>query len=306
MRRHFLVLLCSIAPRVWAQAPACTPLRDDSILAKDLGAVIPVFRQIPSDTLLGSTPLPGSQHTFHHSELESLAQRYALRLDADASACFERAMEPLDRNHVLEAMRAALQLPGARIELAEISLYPVPVGRIEFGTDRLGAPASRDQRAPVLWRGDVVYGKDHRFAIWARARILARCNMVVAVENLRPGRMIEPSQLRVSVEEGFPIPPKQQLSMDQVVGMAPLRPIAAGSVLRPDLIARPNDVSRGDLVEIEVRSGAARLVLTARAESGGRNGETIAVRNLESNKIFNAQVAGKGKAIVLTDFTKAE
>jgi flagella basal body P-ring formation protein FlgA len=46
--------------------------------------------------------------------------------------------------------------------------------------------------------------------------------------------------------------------------------------------------------------------LTARAESSGRGGETIAVRNLESNKVFNAQVAGKGKAIVLTDFMKAE
>jgi flagella basal body P-ring formation protein FlgA len=94
--------------------------------------------------------------------------------------------------------------------------------------------------------------------------------------------------------------------MDQVVGMTPLRPIAAGSVVRPEIISRPNDVSRGDLIEIEVLSGAARVVLTARAESGGRNGETIAVRNLESNRVFSAQVAGKGRAVVLTDFMKAE
>jgi flagella basal body P-ring formation protein FlgA len=53
-------------------------------------------------------------------------------------------------------------------------------------------------------------------------------------------------------------------------------------------------------------SGAARLILTARAESGGHGGETISVRNLESNKVFSAQVAGKGKAIILTDFMKAE
>jgi len=306
MRLYPLPLLCCMASSVWAEAPACTPLQDDRILARDLAAVIPAFRQIPPETLLSNTPPPGSQRIFHHTELLSLAQRYALPLEADASACFERAMAPLDRNLLLEAMRAELQIPDARIELAETSLYPVPQGRIEFGFDRLGTPASPDQRAPVLWRGDVVYGEGHRFAIWARVRILAHCKEIVAAEDLKPGRVIQTSQLRIAAEEGFPIPLKQQLSMDQIVGMMPLRPIAAGSVIRPDLISPPNDVSRGDLVEIEVRSGAARLVLAARAESGGRNGETIAVRNLESNKIFSAQIAGKGKAIVLTEFVKAE
>jgi len=306
MRTSSLVLLCWIAPRVWAQAPACTPLQDDRILAKDLAAVVPAFRQIPPETLLANTPPPGSQRVFHHAELMSLAERYTLHLDAGATACFERAMEPLDRARVLEAMRAALQIPDARIELAETSLYPVPRGRIEFQTDRLGTPASPEQRAPVLWRGDVIYGENHRFAIWARVRILVRCEKTVAVENLMPGHVIEPSQLQVVSEEGFPITAKERLSINQVAGMSPRRPIVAGSVIRPELIASPNEVSRGDLIEVEVRSGAARLVLTARAESGGRGGETIAVRNLESNKVFSAQVAGKGKAIVLTDFAKAE
>src|ERR1035438_9742497 len=98
MRRYSLVLLCWIAPRVWAQAPACTPLQDDRILAKDLAAVIPAFLRIPSATLLATTPPPGSQHILHHAELLALPQRYAVPLEGDASACFERAMEPLDRN----------------------------------------------------------------------------------------------------------------------------------------------------------------------------------------------------------------
>ena len=225
MRRPALVLLCWIAPQAWAQAPACTPLQDDRILAQDLAAAIPAFHAIPPETMLGNTPPPGSQRIFHHPELLSLAQRYSVSLDVDAGACFERAMEPLDRNRLMEAMRAALQIPDARIELAETSLYLVPRGRIEFGLDRLGTPASPDQRAPVLWRGDVVYGEDHRFAIWARVRILAPSNEVVAAENLKPGRIIEPSQLRATTGEGFPIPSKQRLSMDQIVGMTPLRTI---------------------------------------------------------------------------------
>ena len=306
MKVHVLMALCWFGPRAWAQPMACTALREDRILAGDLAAVVPAFRDIPPGTLLGNTPQPGSQRIFHHPELLSLAQRYGLTLGADAGACFERAMALLDRNLVLEAMQASLQIPDAHIELAETSQYPVPLGRIEFGLERLGTPASPDQRAPVLWRGDVIYGEDHRFAIWARVRILARCSEVVAKESLKPGHSIDPSQLLLVTRETFPIPVKDRLSMDQVAGMTAVKPIAAGSVVRAEMISRPNDISRGDLIEIEVVSGAARLILTARAESGGHGGETISVRNLESNKVFSAQVAGKGKAIILTDFMKAE
>jgi hypothetical protein len=48
------------------------------------------------------------------------------------------------------------------------------------------------------------------------------------------------------------------------------------------------------------RSAAAlpAWLLTARALTGGRSGDTISVRNPESNKTFQARVTGKGTAIV--------
>ena len=192
-----------------------------------------------------------------------------MRTDADAAACFERAMEPLDRSRVLEAMRAALAIPDAHIELSEMSLYAVPRGRIEFDLGRLGTPASPEQHAPVLWRGDIVYGENRRFAIWARVRILARRTQVVAAEDLKPGRPIEPSELRAVSQESFPAPLKPPPEIGQFTGMLPVRTIPAGAVLSPELVSRPNDINRGDLIEIEVRAGAARLALTARAESAG-------------------------------------
>jgi hypothetical protein len=62
----------------------------------------------------------------------------------------------------------------------------------------------------------------------------------------------------------------------------------------------PAEINRGDLVEVEVRSGAARLLLRARSESDGRVGETIPLRNLSSNKVFQARVEGKGRALLET------
>ena len=47
-------------------------------------------------------------------------------------------------------------------------------------------------------------------------------------------------------------------------------------------------------------SGAARLAFTGKSESDGRIGEMIKIRNLRSNKIFQARVEGPDKAFLDT------
>jgi len=58
------------------------------------------------------------------------------------------------------------------------------------------------------------------------------------------------------------------------------------------------DVRRGDTVAVEVRSGGARLKFASRAESGGRAGESVMVRNPVNGRIFRAVVEEKGKVVV--------
>jgi flagella basal body P-ring formation protein FlgA len=270
----------------------------DRIRGQDLAAALPEFRRVPAETVLAPAPVPGSQRIFHAAELLALARRYAIALEAPPDICFQWEMQPLDRSQVLAAMREALQIPAALIEIADLSTSRVPPGRIEFPLSRLGTPASPQPRTLALWRGDVVYGDNHRYAIWARVGIAAPCRKVVAVESLKAGKPIEARQLRDTPSACFPVSGKEVPPLDDVAGMAPLRLIAAGSEVRPEWLTGANDVNRGDLVQVEVRSGAARLALTARALSGGRSGETISVRNPDSNKIFQARVTGKGTAIV--------
>ena len=297
MRLRALSLLCWTAVFAAAQGPVCRGVDGERILGKDLAAVIPEFNAVPAETLLGTAPVPGSRRVFHSSEILALAKRYSIAIPAGKEVCFAWAMAPLDQVRVLEAMRASLLAPDAEIQIAEASAYPVPPGRIEFPRDRLATP-SPDQRAPVLWRGDVVYGDNRRFAIWARVDIKVPCNRLVAAENLKSGEPIETRQLRTTPSACFPGPAATSLSIGAAAGMVPLRFLPAGTELRPGWLAAANDVNRGDLVEIEVRSGAARLALTGQAMSGGRIGDTIAIRNPDSKKIFQARVSGRDKAIV--------
>jgi flagella basal body P-ring formation protein FlgA len=87
-------------------------------------------------------------------------------------------------------------------------------------------------------------------------------------------------------------------AVDEIVGKIPRRPISAGSVISAALLEDPKDVERGQMVEVEVRSGAARLKLEGRAQSAGRTGDAIRVRNLGTGKSFSAHVSAKGQVVL--------
>jgi flagella basal body P-ring formation protein FlgA len=281
-----------------AQEPACHPVEGDRILARDLAAVLPEFGTAPPQAQVGQAPLPGAQRSFHASELRELAHRFGIVLSPAAEACFEWVMQPLDRARAIAAMQESLQTPGAKIEIADTISGRVPAGRIEFPLGSLGTPSPTGPSEPVLWRGDVLYGDGHRFAIWARVQIAAPCRKLVAAESLKAGQPIDARQIRTTTAACFPVGVKEMPDIGQIAGMTPIHSIAARTVLRLDLLAPPNDINRGDEVHVVVRSGAARVALTARALSGGRSGATISVRNPENNRTFQARVTGKGTAVV--------
>jgi hypothetical protein len=58
------------------------------------------------------------------------------------------------------------------------------------------------------------------------------------------------------------------------------------------------DVNRGEMVHVEVRSGAALIAFEAQAQSSGAAGQTITLLNPISKKRFPARIEGRGKAFV--------
>jgi len=299
-----LMIYSWIVPCVLAQSP-CITVTGDQILGSDLARAVPAFAHIPPGSPLAPSPLPGNTRTFSLSELQSIAAHFAISIGSQPDACFRIAMETLNPDHIAATMRNALQLPAARIELLETSPATAPVGTIEFPRENLGAPAAPDSKTPVPWRGDVIYAGNRRFPIWAKVRITAPVSRLVAVEALRSGVPIKTSQVRAELVEGFPETFDGGLSPDQIKGMVLVRPLAVGALIRSDNLTRPNEVNRGDLVSVEVHFGAARLSLTGRAESSGRIGDTIAIRNPDSSKVFQALVEGPDQVTVGPNVAKS-
>jgi flagella basal body P-ring formation protein FlgA len=281
-----------------AAATQCVSLESDSIIGADLAAADPVFSQIPASRLIGYSPAPGRQRVFTTSELKSIADSAGLRVSPARELCFEWRMSAIDTGAAEAAMKEAY--PEATIEVIEMSRYPAPEGIVVFprtGLQRIPAPV-------MLWRGYVAYSEGRKFDIWARVKVRVRIDRVIAAELLRPGQIIQDDQVRVEQYSGPPLEAGYATSVAEVIGRVPRSVALAGSPIKIAMLDTPVEISRGDVVNVEVRNGAARISLEARAASSGRVGQSVQLQNQNSGKTFRGIVSGSGRAVVVLGSAK--
>lgn len=291
-----LLLTVRFAPA----AGSCIAIESDRILASHLAEVIPAFAAVPPETQIAYAPVPGVRRFFHASELERLALRYNAELPKGAARelCIERAVEPLRPQAVMDAMRKSLGAPDARIEIIELSRFPVPRGQIEF--ERSALPAVASAASAVIWRGVVHYEGGHRFAVWARAKISVPSTRIMALENLPAGKPIAAAQVKLEKCEVYPAARLEPAALDQVIGRIPRAPISSGTPVLVTALDAPKEVENGQVVSVEVQSGAAKLALDGRAQSSGIRGQIIPIRNLATGKSFSARVVDRGRVLLNT------
>jgi flagella basal body P-ring formation protein FlgA len=286
-------LLLAVAPT----PQSCVAVDGDRITAGDLARAVPAFSSIPADTELGYAPMPGVRRYFHAPELRRLAVRYNVALPSDTEeACMEHAMERLEPQRVVAAMRKALDDPEARIEVVELSRYPIPRGELEFSRANLPFDAA----GAVIWRGVVRSAGGRRFGVWASVKLSVRGVRVVAMENLAAGHVIQANQVKLETCAVYPAMSTAPASLETVAGNSPRNPIPAGESITAGMVDAPKEVERGDVVQVEVQSGAALVKVEGRAESAGRHGEPIKVHTLVNGRSFSARVAGKDRVVVAT------
>lgn len=291
----FVIALVVTTPAIAAPpAGQCVPVDGGRITVGDLARAIPAFASVPPATEIGYSPVPGVRRYFYFPELHRLALQYNVDLPPSAQACIERAMETLTPERVIQAMHKALNDPEAHIEILELSRFPVPRGEVQF--DRATLPIGTE--APVLWRGVVVYAGGHKFGVWASVKLRVHGVRVIATENLAAGKPVQAGQVRLEPCEVYPVMNGPAPSLEAVIGNVLRNPVVAGSVITAGMVDAPKEVERGDVVQVEVRSGAALLKLEGKAESAGRHGGPIKVHTLVNGKSFSARVTGKDHVVV--------
>jgi flagella basal body P-ring formation protein FlgA len=279
----------------------CQTVRGDRIFGEDLAKALPIFTEMPRDAILGYSPAPGTRRDFSTAELASIGAKYHVTVPADVQTCFEWEMHPLSGAAVSMAIRDALHAPQARVDIMAMSKSPVPDGKLVFPLTGLTSGGAHDPAMPPTWTGYVLYSSGRKFDVWCRVKVSATMMRVVAVQAVQAGQVIAAGQVRLEAYDDFPVQNGIARNLDEVVGRVSRRPIRAGSPLFLADLTEPLQVQRGDLVQVTVISGGAQIALSAQAESSGRIGDLIALRNLGSQKTFRARIEGKGRALVIAE-----
>jgi len=260
----------------------------DYITARDLAPALP---GLDAPTPIAPAPAPGVQRVFHLPELRRLAARFSVTVAPQADLCFERPVAPLDPARLMAAMQT--QFPGAHIQVLEYSRQSVPEGELEF--PRLGL-----HQTPTggLWNGFIRYSANHRFTVWARVKVTMLVPRVIAVHNLKAGSVVADADLREETREELLSNDAYVPSVEAASGKMMDRPVAAGVALRAQWLQDRKEVTRGDVVHVQVWKGATHLEFDAPAETSGSTGQTIWISNPVSKKHFPARVEGKGQVSV--------
>jgi flagella basal body P-ring formation protein FlgA len=278
----------------------CETIANDRILGEDLAKIVPGFLdKMPGDTVIGYSPAPGTRRVFTSVELNRIGAPYGVTVAPDAEACFEWSVQPLTKDVVRTAILDSLQSTDARIDVLAISGSLAPAGKISFPVSGLLASTITGPDTPVTWRGEVLYHGSRKFSIWARLKISSTMSRVVATQLILPGQTVTADQVRIETYDDFPLRNDIARNLEEVVGRMPRRALRLGlPVSRADLI-EPFQVQRGDLVDVTAIAGAAQLHVPALAETPGRQGDLITLKNAHSGKFFRARIEGRDKALVM-------
>jgi len=272
---------------------------NDRIFGEDLAKALPGFSKMPGDAVVGYSPAPGARRVFSSAELRRIGSPYGVSVPGDAHVCFEWRLQTLTADLVRRAIQETLQMPGARIDVLTIGRTDAPAGKVRFPISGLLASTLTNPDTPVTWRGEVQYHGSRTFPVWARVKISATMTRVVATQLILPGETVERDQVRLETYDDFPLRNDIARDLEEVIGRMPRRSLREGlPVFRADLI-EPFQVRRGDLVDVTAIAGGAQVHMPALAETPGRQGDMVSLKNSHSGKIFRARIEGKDKALLM-------
>ncbi|MDP8989257.1 MAG: flagellar basal body P-ring formation chaperone FlgA [Acidobacteriota bacterium] len=282
-----------------ALPPGCHTISSDVIFARDVAAVIPGFSRVAGDFRLSAVADSGAPRIFEGVELQRIGKNQGVDLQDLPDVCFALRVFVPQPDEIRAALRKSMHdvagIDTAKIEISSSSQRPVPFGELVF--PKSGLQLSSGMRQEAMWRGFVRHsGGD--FPVWAKVRVVANLTRVVAITNIPSGKPVQRQQVRVESCEDSLLDETAARNLDDVVGYLPKSVLRGEFAIRKTQLAPPPDVTKGDLVEVQVFAGAAHLVVKAKAQADGFKGSAILMHNLSSGKDFPAMVVGKNRVMV--------
>ena len=296
-----LVAIAGVAIVPVLSPAACLTVPSSQILARDLAPAIPSFRALDPETLIGFAPFPGTVRVLSSHDVVLIGHRFGLVFppgEAAPSACVERMLQHLSEPEMMAALRTALDIEGATLEILEMSNQPVPPGRLEFQRTFLSRPPVNAPQTPVIWRGKLIFDDQRSLMLWAKVRISVEHEIFLARETIPKGAVIRADQVAIDHIRQFPSIELTSNSPFTIAGKIARRTLPAGQPIVAEALDDLKDVFRGERVHVQATDGGASIRFDAIAQSSGQKGEVILVHNPWSGKDFRALIEGRQHVLV--------
>lgn len=271
---------------------SCIVIDGDRIEARHLAARLPLDR-VPPDAVFGFTPRFGARRHLFGQEIAAFARRNGQPLDRAPDVCVERPSHQYQPSEIEAALRSEAGAEAA-IEVLDYPKQRLPIGVLSFSADRT-SQLSAD--APFYWRGVIRQADGREHPVWARVRAWRKQDVVVARQRLDQGTLIAPEHLAIEIRKTALRGEKPLSEIEPAIGREVSRGLAAGEPVLASRLLAAREIVRGDRVQVEANAGAAHLTIEAIAETTGRRGGRVLLRNASSMKRFHATVTGPRRAM---------
>lgn len=277
-------------------AETCALVDGAKIRASDLVPLAPAFAALPPDKELAPAPAGTLVRIFYKAQLVTLLP--GLQVELPDRLCVQRRREIIAPTVWQSAIDAAMTgiCPAVpwRAKVVEAPQHRFPMGQIQF--HRSGIVASRG--SIQLWRGALMLPDKSSIPIWVRVELQSRRHATLLQHSLAAGAVLTAADYK---QEEIWAPGPCSVEKEPLLdpdGLVVKRPMAAGAELFREDLRRAPAVHRGQSIELEAASGAARIRIPAVAEQDGEIGETVRLRSGWNGSRLTGRVTGAQKVRV--------
>ena len=297
---HLLLGYCLIAPAQAAVLKTHTTLHGPEVYLRDL------FDDagVNADRVLGPGPGPGGRIVVEARQLRAIAEQYDVDWEPVSHA--DRAVlewpgRPLERADVIAAVRAALVEQGAAPDCdVVIPGFNPPIVPLSGVSQPLITQLDYDRElgrftALLSVTGDGFDPITSRIS----GEISDVITLPVPVMRLAAGAIVTPDEVRMARVHVNDVHAEVVRDPGSVIGMQVRLQVPAGMPIPLGDVMRPTEISRGDPVQLQLQAGELSVTGQGVALESGAAGERIRVRNISSQAVLEAEVAGPGVVRVM-------
>ncbi len=195
-------------------------------------------------------------------------------IQAAVEAFVEEKTTPQPGEHTVTVSRLDPRLKLAKCDRIEPYL---PAGNRLWGNSSIGVRCL----APARW------------SLYVPVHIRVSNQVLVATRPIASGKPVDPEDVQLQVRDITPFAGSALTALDQVAGKNVVAPVAAGTVLRAEMLRAAQVIRQGQQVKLVAQGTGFRVTSEGQAMGNATAGQVVAVKT-RSGQIIKGIAKGEG------------